>query len=138
MVDHTPAEEGEKEETEGREGTSGKAGGMGGVGGVGGAGGSVGAGEASEELIRAREMVRHLQEERTRLLGLVSDLQVGQAALEGETLRLHEERERRDRDREASGGERDGKEAAALLALQHSLQVSEATSLFAPYFIYCH
>lgn len=80
-------------------------------------------GDASEELIRAREMVRHLQEERNRLLGLVNELQAGESALQLETNKLQEEREQREKDREFGGGERDSKEAAAIAADHLNLQV---------------
>ena len=81
-------------------------------------------GDASEELIRAREMVRHLQEERNRLLALVSDLQAGESALQLETSKLQKEREQREKDKELNGGERDSKEAAAIAAVHLNLQVS--------------
>jgi HOOK domain len=60
-------------------------------------------GDPSEELIRAREMVRHLQEERNSLLSLVS--------------------EQTDKDKEVGGRERDTKEAAAIAARNLNLQV---------------
>ena len=80
--------------------------------------------DSSEELIRAREMVRHLQEERNRLLALVSDLQAGESALQLETSKLQKEREQREKDKDLNGGERDSKEAAAIAAVHLNLQVS--------------
>jgi hypothetical protein len=80
-------------------------------------------GESSEELIRAREMVRHLQGERSRLLSLVSDLEAGQSALKQEADVMQIQREQIDRDREASGGERSNKETAAITAINVTLQV---------------
>jgi hypothetical protein len=80
-------------------------------------------GDSSEELIRAREMVRHLQGERSRLLGLVSDLEAGQSALKQEADVMQSQREQIDRDREVSGGERSNKETAAITAINVTLQV---------------
>lgn len=87
-------------------------------------------GDASEELIRTREMVRHLQEERDRLHGLVTELQAGESALQLETSKLQEEREQREKDKELNGGERDSKEAAAIAAVHLNLQVRAQCSVY--------
>ena len=80
-------------------------------------------GDPSEELIRAREMVRHLQEERNSLLSLVSELQVGHTALQKEATALQAQKEQTDKDKEVGGRERDTKEAAAIAARNLNLQV---------------
>eukprot|EP00596_Hydrurales_sp_CCMP1899_P005175 CAMPEP_0119034874 /NCGR_PEP_ID=MMETSP1177-20130426/1896_1 /TAXON_ID=2985 /ORGANISM="Ochromonas sp, Strain CCMP1899" /LENGTH=711 /DNA_ID=CAMNT_0006992673 /DNA_START=257 /DNA_END=2389 /DNA_ORIENTATION=+ len=83
-----------------------------------------GVGDSSEELIRAREMVRHLQGERHRLLSLVGDLEAGQSALKQEADAMQTLREQSDRDKEQSGGERSNKETAAITAINVTLQMS--------------
>lgn len=79
--------------------------------------------DPSEELIRAREMVRHLQEERNRLLGLVGELEAGHSALQSEASVLQAEIAHSEKEKEFGGGERDSKEAAAVLARNRTLQV---------------
>ena len=79
--------------------------------------------DPSEELIRAREMVRHLQEERNRLLGLVGELEAGHSALQSEANTLQAEIAHSEKEKEFGGGERDSKEAAAILARNRTLQV---------------
>ena len=100
-------------------------------------------GDPSEELIRAREMVRHLQEERNSLLSLVSELQVGHTALQKEATALQAQKEQTDKDKEVGGRERDTKEAAAIAARNLNLQVTSYTSTvrlirFAAYWITLH
>ena len=81
--------------------------------------------DPSEELIRAREMVRHLQEERNSLLSLVSELQLGHSVLQKETTALQSQKEQTDKDKEMGGRERDTKEAAAIAARNLNLQVTQ-------------
>ena len=83
--------------------------------------------DQSEELIRARELVRHLQEERNRLLGMVGDLQAGHSALQVEATALQAKKEQAEKEREMSGGERDSEEAAAAAARNRALQVRDFT-----------
>ena len=79
--------------------------------------------DPSEELIRAREMVRHLQEERNRLLGIVGELQAGHSALQVETTALQAQKEQTEKEKAMSGGERDSEEALAVAARNRALQV---------------
>jgi HOOK domain len=79
--------------------------------------------DPSEELIRAREMVRHLQEERNRLLGIVGELQAGHSALQVETTALQAQKEQIEKEKAMSGGERDSEEALAVAARNRTLQV---------------
>lgn len=87
-----------------------------------------GRGDPSEELIRARETVRHLQDERNSLLSLVSELQLGHSVLQKEATALQAQKEQTDKDKEVGGRERDTKEAAAIAARNLNLQVTSYTA----------